>query len=246
MRQSFLLSTLTLLPCAVTIDSAIAEEPATYLWRQQVELGLNGASGNSDTLSIHVGFNSDYADPEKNWKFKSAYDRAKSSGDVSANRLFADLKREWIWPDIPWFSFLQGRYDWDEFKDWDDRFSASSGIGYQHLKDETWDIATRLGLGGSVSRGVDEDDSTPELVLAFDLGWIISEYERFEFNNALYPDLDETGEYRNLTAINWAIKMAEARNLAIKLGLQNEYDSNVTEDKEKNDFTYNLSLLWQI
>jgi putative salt-induced outer membrane protein YdiY len=225
---------------------ACADDALEETWRHQLEIGLNGASGNSETANIHLGFNTDYADSLKTWKFTSAYDRSKSDGDVSANRFFADLKREWIWPEIPWFSFLQGRYDWDEFKDWDDRLSASGGIGYQHLKNDSWDIASRVGLGGAISRGSDEDEKTPELVLALDLGWLISEYERFEFTTAFYQDLDETGEYRNLTAINWAIKMAEARNLAIKLGLKNEYRSKVSEEKENNDFTYNLSLLWQI
>jgi putative salt-induced outer membrane protein YdiY len=223
-----------------------ADDSTPDIWRHQLELGVNGAAGNSDTMSIHTGFNADYADPLKTWKFTSAYDRSKSDGDVSANRFFADLKREWLWPYNPWFSFLQGRYDWDDFKEWDYRFSASSGIGYQHLQNETWDIASRMGLGGYISRGDEEDTSTPELVLALDLGWIISEYERFEFNTVFYPDLDEGGEYRNLTAINWAIKMAEERNLAIKLGLKNEYNTLTSEGEEKNDFTYNLSLLWQI
>jgi putative salt-induced outer membrane protein YdiY len=229
---------------------AHADEAVEATWRHQLELGLNGADGNSDTANMHLGFNTDYADLRKTWKFTSAYDRAKSDGDVSANRFFADLKREWIWPETPWFSFLQGRYDWDKFKDWDDRLSASGGIGYQHLKNESWDIANRVGLGGSISRGNDEDTKTPELVLALDLGWIISEFERFEFTTAFYPDLDDNGEYRNLTAISWSIKMAEARNLAIKLGFRNEYASKVSEEnekkKEKNDYTYNLSLLWQI
>ncbi|MET0043152.1 MAG: DUF481 domain-containing protein, partial [Candidatus Thiodiazotropha sp. 6PLUC3] len=109
-----------------------------------------------------------------------------------------------------------------------------------------WDIASRAGLGGFISRGDGEDISTPELLLGLDLGWIISEHERFEFSNAFYPDLDETGEYRNLTTINWAMKMSEARNLAIKLGLKNEYDSSASDEQEKNDFTYHLSLIWQI
>ncbi|MEW8223346.1 MAG: DUF481 domain-containing protein [Candidatus Thiodiazotropha taylori] len=239
-------ATLSLLICCVSILPVFADDGVESSWRHQVELGLNGASGNSETLNLHLGFNTDYADPLKTWKFSSAYDRSKSDGDISANRFFADLKRQWIWPHNPWFSFLQGRYDWDEFKDWDDRLSASGGTGYQHLKNDSWDIASRIGLGGSISRGDDEDIRIPELVLAFDLGWIISEFERFEFTTAFYPDLDDTGEYRNLTAVNWSMKMAEARNLAIKLGLRNEYDSDVSEGQENNDFTYNLSLLWQI
>ena len=230
----------------LTTPPAIAIETPPNEWRHQLELGLNGASGNSDAMHLHVGYNSDYADTEDTWKFSSAYDRSKSDGEISGNRFFADLKKEWLWPDTPWFSFLQGRYDRDRFKDWDYRFSASGGIGYQHLKNEHWDIGSRLGLGGFISRGDDHEMSTPELILALDAAWNISRNEAFEFTTAFYPDLDEGGEYRNLTSIDWVIKMAEQRNLAIKLGLRNEYDSQVSEGTEKNDFTYHLSLAWQL
>lgn len=246
MQLKSLTTTLTLLISSVLNPAVNADESITESWKHQLEFGFNGASGNSDTMNIHLGFSTEYADPEKAWNFATAYDRAKSDGDVSANRYFADLKREWIWSDIPWFSYMQGRYDWNQFKDWDHRFSATSGIGYQHLKNETWDLASRVGLGGFITRGDGEDLSTPELLFALDLGWIISEYERFEFSNSFYPDLDDTGEYRNLTTINWAMKMSEAGNMAIKLGLKNEYDSSASEEQEENDFTYNMSLIWQI
>ncbi|MET0043151.1 MAG: DUF481 domain-containing protein, partial [Candidatus Thiodiazotropha sp. 6PLUC3] len=137
MRFKSLASTLTLLISSVLSQTAIADETAAKPWKHQLEMGLNGASGNSDTMNIHLGFSTEYTDLEKAWNFSTAYDRAKSDGDVSANRFFADLKREWIWPGIPWFSYMQGRYDWNQFKDWDDRISASSGIGYQHIKNES-------------------------------------------------------------------------------------------------------------
>jgi putative salt-induced outer membrane protein len=228
------------------IHPVCAEEtPPDPQWKHQVELGTNGSSGNTDSSQIHAGYLVDYADDYDKWKFVSAYDRAKSDDKLSRNRFFADLKKEWLWPESPWFGFLQGRYDKDRFQDWDYRFSASGGIGYKLYKDDTWDVANRVGVGGFTTRGVEDDVSTPELILALDVDWAINDIESLDFSTAFYPDLDENGEYRNLTSINWRIKMVEESNLVLKLGLVNEYESLVEEGTEKNDFTYNFSLAWR-
>jgi putative salt-induced outer membrane protein len=244
-------------PPASSDELAPEPPPPPSEWKHQVELGLNSASGNTEAMSLHTGYDANYADQEDRWKFSSAYDRSKSDGKLTGNLFFSDLKKEWLWPDYPWFSFLQGRYDWNRFKEWKYRLSLSSGIGYQHFKNEAWDIRTRLGLGGNLTRGDDIDVSTPELILALDLDWTISEKEAFEFTTAFYPDLKEKGEYRNLSKINWVIKMAEANHLSIKLGLSNEYNSAIqgqegesegadSKNTEKNDFAYHLSLAWQL
>ncbi|MET0027561.1 MAG: DUF481 domain-containing protein [Candidatus Thiodiazotropha sp.] len=232
----------------MTFNPAHAEEneEAPPTWHHQVELGANGSSGNTQASQLHAGYSADYADDYDTWKFVSAYDRAESNDELSAKRFFADLKKEWLWPDIPWFGFMQGRYDNDDFKDWQYRVSASAGVGYQHYKDDNWYVATRYGIGGNISRGDDYDVSTPELMLALDTKWHINEIQSFDFTTAFYPDLDDAGEYRNLTALNWSIKLAEESNLALKLGLTNEYNSSVEEGTDNNDFTYNFSLAWRI
>ena len=63
---------------------------------------------------------------------------------------------------------------------------------------------------------------------------------------ALYTSLEESGEYRNITNLNWKMAMGDNRNLAMKIGLSNEYDSLAAPGTETNDFKYNLSLVWAL
>ena len=213
-------------------------------WKQEVEAGLNGSSGNSDAMNLHLGYGANYKDPEVGWKLTSAHDRAKNNGVESRNQFFADLQRDWFWRDNPWFAFLQGRYDWDKFKDWDYRLAASGGAGYEFIRTPEWHLAGRFGLGGSKSYGGNDKAFASEALLALELAWNISEREFLDFNTTVYPNLDQGGEYRNISAFNWRIKMSERVNLAMKIGLVNEYDSLAPKGSDKNDFKYNLSLVW--
>ncbi len=243
------LATLTFCSLAA-IASVLSAEEATEegvektTWKHEIEAGLNGSSGNSESMNLHTGYTGSYKDANHGWKITSAYDKAKSDGTESRNQFFADLLKDWYWSDSPWFAFAQGRYDWDEFKDWDYRLSGSGGVGYEFLDDDTWYLAGRFGLGGNKTYGDINEEFTAEALLGFDAAWTISERESVDFKTTFYPSLEESGEYRNITTFNWKMSFSEQGNLAMKIGLINEYDSLAAPGTEKNDFKYNLSLVW--
>ncbi len=235
------LATLTL--CSLTAISLplAAEETA---WKHELEAGLNGSNGNSDSLNVHLGYTGSYKDADDGWKFITAYDKAESDGVESRNQFLADLLKDWYWSGSPWFAFAQGRYDRDKFKEWDYRLSASGGAGYAFIDDGTWYLAGRFGLGGNKTYGDPDEEFTPEALLGLDAAWKISERESVDFKTTYYPSLEESGEYRNITSLNWKMTMSERGTLAMKVGLLNEYDSLADPGTDKNDFKYNLSLVW--
>lgn len=235
------LATLTF--CTLTaISTALAAQEAA--WDHRVEAGLNGSSGNSESLSLHTGYTGSYKSGDHGWKLTTAYDKAKSDGQESRNQFFADLLKDWYWNSSPWIAFVQGRYDWDEFKDWDYRLSASSGAGYEFIDDDTWYLTSRFGLGGNKTYGDTDEEYTREVILALESAWTISKRESVDFKTSYYPSLEEKGEYRNITTFNWKMTMSEQGKLAMKIGLINEYDSLAAPGTEKSDFKYNLSLVW--
>ncbi|MEN8166408.1 MAG: hypothetical protein ABFR65_02900 [Pseudomonadota bacterium] len=75
-------------------------------------------------------------------------------------------------------------------------------------------------------------------------GWTLSECESPAFDTTFYPNLEESGEFRNLTTLGWKMSMTQGGSLAMKIGLSNEYDSLASDDTEKNDFRYYLSQVW--
>lgn len=214
-------------------------------WKHEIGVGLNGATGNSESISIHTGYTGKYKDEDHAWKFITAYDKTKSDGDISQNQFYADLLKDWYWNSSPWFAFSQGRYDWDEFKDWDYRLSGSAGAGYEFIDDDSWYLVSRIGLGGNKTYGDDDvEEFTQEATLGLEAIWTISERESVDFKTTFYPSLEGKGEYRNISAFNWKMVMSEQRRLAMKIGLVNDYDSQADEDTEKSDFKYSFSLVW--
>ena len=247
-----LATTLTCCPIAAMADDTADTDQgllATGLlqgWQRELDIGINGSNGNSETLSVHAGFKAGYRDSNDVWKFITAYDTASDDGNTSRNQFFADLQKDWLWADSPWFTFAQGRYDWDELKDWNSRIALAAGLGYQFVKNNTWDIAGRAGLGGSRTYGGTDDQFVPEAVLGLDVGWTISERESVLFATTFYPSLEGGGEFRNISTMDWKMHMGDSKRLAMKIGLANEYDSQAAEGTEQNDFKYYLALVWAL
>jgi putative salt-induced outer membrane protein YdiY len=242
MSMQRFLTTLTFCLFIAINSPLLAEEENS--WKHEIEAGLNGSSGNSDSMSLHAGYSAAYKDDEDGWKFVSAYDKAENDGVESRNQFFADLLKDWYFQDTPWFAFAQGRYDWDEFKDWDYRLAASAGAGYEFLKSDEWYLVGRFGLGGNKTYGDADEEFTPEAILGLDATWTISERESAEFKTTFYPSLEDSGEYRNITTFDWKMTISDSGNLAMKIGLINEYDSQAAPGVDENDFKYNLSLVW--
>jgi putative salt-induced outer membrane protein YdiY len=243
MRNRQCLTTLTLCSLSALSSSLPAAE---HPWKHELDAGINGATGNSESLSLHTGYNGSFKDANHGWKISSAYDNAKSNGIESRRQFFADLLKDWFWSESPWFAFAQGRYDWDRFKEWDYRLSLAAGGGYEFLNNDTWYLAGRFGLGGNKTYGDEEETFTPEATLGLEAAWTISNHESVDFKTTFYPSLKESGEYRNISSLSWRMSMGDSRNVAMKIGLSNEYDTLAAPGTETNDFKYNLSLVWDL
>jgi putative salt-induced outer membrane protein YdiY len=214
-------------------------------WLHEVDLGLNGVTGNSESTTIHTGYSGKYKDEDHGWKLITAYDKTKSDGEISRNQFFTDMLKDWFWNGSPWFAFFQGRYDWDEFKDWDYRLSGSTGIGYEFIHNDSAYVVGRLGVGGNKIYGdIEEELLTKEASIGLDASWSISDRQSVDFKTTFYPSLEEGGEYRSLTAFNWKMVVSEQNRLSMKIGLINEYDSLAAPGTERSDSKYNLSLVW--
>ena len=219
-------------------------EPLLPGWERQFDLGIGGSEGNSQSRNIHGALTAKTESPEYRWDVRMAYDAAEEDGNRSRERFFAQANRDWLEPGSPHFYFAQGRFDWDDFQDWNYRVNTAGGYGYELVDRPGWTLRGKTGLGVSREFGGDEDKLSPEGLLGLESFWKLSEHHSIEFVTTLFPQLDEMGEYRSLTSLSWANKLNGTMRL--KVGLTNEYDSNVGEDVKHNDFTYTTSLSWDI
>ncbi|MCG2634525.1 MAG: DUF481 domain-containing protein [Gammaproteobacteria bacterium] len=227
----------------VVATSAQSGVPKTTL-ETRIEAGLNGARGNSHTTKYRLGFDRRRETAALRRHFRAAYHKASSDGQTDENELSAELTRDWLLPDSPWFRFARARYDWDEFEDWDSRIGAAGGMGYQFYDRERFELAGRFGLGASQTFGGSDDGLEPEGLLGLESRWQINPTQRLEFDTTAYPRLDDLGEFRNISTLDWLIEIDQNNGLRLKLGIKNEYESDPGGTSSSNDLKYDLSLQW--
>ncbi len=211
-------------------------------WKRSVEMGLSGASGNSETKDLRAGVNLGYEDETRRWKFEARYLFSEQDHDTSQNNFRAILNRDFLRPNSRWFLFAGGRYDWDDFQSWDHRLTLGGGPGYELFTSESFDLRTRVGPSLTIQRG-DDDDVKGELMLGLEAVWRISDSQTLNLTNSVFPALSDPGGFRNVTNADWTIQLSERYPLALKLGIENDYESDVDPDTEENDLKYYGSLL---
>jgi len=207
-------------------------------------VGIDGSEGNTVDFNARLGLSGFYEDATSRWLIDMVYETASENNDTTENEFYAQLTRDWRLPEQKHFYFLAGRYDWDDFQEWEHRLSGSGGIGYEFIENDDWLLLGRAGAGGRYDFNGPDKGFTPDGLLGVDVSWNITDTQKLTFGNTYFPDLSHLSEFRNVTRLEWSIAIDAARNLALKLGAENEHESDPPGDDEKNDLTYYLTLVW--
>jgi putative salt-induced outer membrane protein YdiY len=216
----------------------VQPEPRVRLipqWDSQFEAGFNAQSGNSEELDIRLAFTTEHETQADRWKADARYYRAQSDGDLTDNEFTAGLMKEWLLPESKWLYYAKGRYDYDEFEAWDHRISAGGGLGYEWIDSDKLDVTLFAGAGAVKEFGSDDDELRPEGQLGIEVDWKLFDNQSLLGSNWFYPDLGDLGEFRNVSSVAWSVELDRMRGLSFKLGLENEYESEVDPDTEHND-----------
>ena len=204
----------------------------------QLEFGVNGAQGNSDTADLRIAAKAGRETESRRWAFDTAYFYSANDGETSRSDYTVGLVHDWLTKDSPWFVFASGRVDFDDFEEWDYRGNAAGGVGYQLIKNEKLNVRLRAGAGAVKEFGSDDDDVRPEGSLGGELKWQIAPNHTFAAGVTVFPSLKDSGEFRALASADWTLKLDQADGLSLKFGVVNEYDSLAGDGTDKNDLKY--------
>jgi putative salt-induced outer membrane protein YdiY len=211
-------------------------------WERTLSVGANGKDGNTVNENLNVALDMDYDDDFKRWRVDGRYFYASEDNATTDSYGRLDVRRDWLLPDSRWFWRVGGRYQFDKFESWKQRFILLGAPGYHLIEGEVHAVDGLLGVAFTREEG-DRSDNKGEAVFGLDYTWKISEAISFKAGNSLFTEVvPDSGNLRNMTTSELRWELTKRPSLSLKLGIENEWESEVESDDEKNDLYYYLSL----
>lgn len=214
-------------------------------WRRNVDVGVNGAEGNTDNFSGRIGLGAERKAEDMETKAGISYKYAQQDDEKNQSRGEAFVKNDYIWSDTSWGLYWLGRAEYDEFQAWDWRTSFFVGPTYTFIKTDKVLFRGRAGLGVNYEFGGEADeDAQFEGDIGFDYENKLTERQKLFLTGDFYPSFSEWPDYRWVLAGGWEILVDPEANMFLKLGFTNRYDITPGDGKKKNDFEYFATLSW--
>lgn len=215
-------------------------------WDTGVELGINGSSGTSDSLSLQTG---GYIKRESRFSkldLDAQYNRTTSGGSETQNNGQFDVRNDWLLDArSPWTLFGSGNLFYDRFQAFNLQTNANMGVGYRFVHEPSLDLIGRLGGGTSREFGGPDERWVPESLLGVEYSQRFFSTQKLSGKIEYYPDLEEMGEFRLVANLGWEIELVQPENLSLKVSANDRYDST-PNGAEPHLVNYSVLLLLKL
>ncbi len=213
-------------------------------WENSAELGLNGATGNTESLTVQSGARFKRKTEITMFDLRLLQNRTKSAGLISQNNvlLYADFERKI--GQTKWNYFVKQGLEYDELKAFDLRYFLNGGLGYSWIDRDGLLFSTRFGAGASREFGGANNDWIPEGVFGATYEHQFNPRNKVIAKFDYFPAWNDFSNYRTITDLAWEYLLSEERNLSIKLGALHRYDSTPGTAKP-SDLNYSAMLLYK-
>lgn len=208
-------------------------------WKGLVELGASGATGNTESFSGRLGLGAARETSKTKTTANFSYNYGTDEGKKSRDNGRLDLRNDWLpQGESRWRPFVQGSLEYDQFQDWDWRWSGFAGVGYELIKTDRVLLLPRIGIGASQEIGGSDTKIHPEGLLGADFEWKINDRSKFFVSGDTYWQLDEIPDYRAFIRAGYEVLVDEKSGMTLKLGVEDRYDSSPGEGRNRNDLNY--------
>ncbi len=211
-------------------------------WDRSIDIGVNGKQGSSQNTKVTGGLNFRYRDDFHRWRINGRYFFDRDEDGVQDHNARLDLARDWLFPGSRWFLRTASRYQFDLEESWKHRISFAPGPGYHLIEGERHTLDLFAGPAFTREFGT-RNESLADAVFGFDHESKLSARISMETSNQLFVRMaPEGGDIRNFTRANLSLKLLEEPDLSLKLGVENEVESDPEEDDENYNLNYFMTL----
>jgi putative salt-induced outer membrane protein YdiY len=229
-------------------DSRFVPEPLRDYWRQwdaSIEFGLQGTEGNTTTFNMRAGGKAERkTDLHLHTLEFTHIDNSKENKQTALSTLI-DGRYERQFGATKWNYFAHTLTEFDEFKAFDVRISADTGLGYQWLKTDAARLMTRLGASASREIGGPSDAYTPELSSGVEWKHKLSDRQNVFAKVDYFPDVTNWQDFRLNSKAEWEMVVSKTWGLSLKMSVIDRYDST-PDGARPNDLNYSALVLWSL
>jgi len=224
-----------------------AKPEPVKLWDGSFNLGLDGSEGNSEAFNFRCA--AALNRKTSMHALTTSFDYLRSTANTVATAHSASLvaRSEWLLSNASrWSWFINETVDYDEFNSYRLQDATAIGLGYRIVKSEITTLIGRFGVGFSHDYGGPEDGVvTPEAVFGLQLEHRIGKRQKFLGAVDYAPGIEDYRHYRIRAQAAWELLLDQDKNLSMRMGVIERYNSVADEDSRPNDVNYAMMLMWK-
>lgn len=206
----------------------LAEADMLDNWHGKGEVGAHLTTGNNDSSGVVLGLKLNREGLKWRHEIFASTDIQRTNGKRTRERYLAGAKVEYKFSERG-YSYGLGQYERDPFLGYEDRWSASGGIGYRLI--DKPDLTLGLDTGPAF-RHTDFTNGEDETKLAgraaIDVKWKINPSLRLSNNASTYY---ETGGWSSASLTALDAKISSALTARLSYAMQHETDPLPGRDK---------------
>jgi putative salt-induced outer membrane protein YdiY len=225
------------------LDEDIIVEEVAPAWTGSFASGLNGTSGNSQSLDVNMTLNLNRVTDLKTTEILANYFYGSNATTTVTDRAFAQFRHERKCTTEKWSWYYQNALEWDQFKAFNYRIAMHSGMTYQVFNDDDASFKLRMGAGASKEVGSANEDWSPELQFGGDWDRKLTDTLKIFAKLDYYPNVSDFGDFRFNTNAGLDFLVDAPRNINFRMFALDRYDSTPPPGNNENDIDYGMALV---
>jgi hypothetical protein len=240
------------LPAPKPVDTAPADAffldpapPPARLWKGTFEAGLNGATGNAETLNVRGFASGDRTTADNILHTDVTYLLGSQNGRTVQNTVIANLRDEILFTGSPWSVYTSAFYDYDEFRQYKSLIGLYGGLAYRVIDTDDLFFKLRAGAGTIYKTGGDpplKDRWDPSLNFGWDYRYQLSARGAFVSTLDYYPSFKSFDTFLLRFRAAYEQTIDPETGMFFRIGIFERYDSNPGPGTNRSDLNYFLAL----
>jgi putative salt-induced outer membrane protein YdiY len=219
--------------------------PEPPKWEGRAELGISGATGNSERFALLGRTEMTRKFDEDLLYFLFQADYEEDEGERTENEFLFATRYEWKTRE-KWYGFAKLALEHDEFEDLDLRSTLTIGARHDTYKSKRQQLISRMGIGyqrEDFKTGDSQDQAIFDLGMDYRLE--VSKWLRFTQDVAYLSVIDDPiDDYRAVFRTGAEVPIGNKEAWKIRMGVTNEYDNDPQPGVDHLDTKYTLNLIY--